>query len=165
MKKPEFSFIDRLNEHHKAGLIRLVKSMYNYMERHGLMLILADEGAEKWLTSVSNTLGKYGMIVIAEDKDEIIGFAHGALKFLPDYLGNSKVGVLTHIYIEDKSRGAGTGKKLTEMLEDWFKSQHVDSVELQVISGNADAIKYWVKMGYDEELIQFRKRLSSGSHE
>ncbi len=161
MENPEFSFIDRLDERQREGLIGLVKSMYEYMERHGLILSLSEDGAEKWTNSINNTLGKYGVIVIAERENKIIGFAHGALKYLPDHLGNFKIGSITHIYVEEKYRGAGIGKKLTEMLEDWFRRQQVHSIELQVISGNSESVEFWRNLGYIEELKQFRKLFHS----
>jgi len=42
-------------------------------------------------------------------------------------------------------------------LEDWFVTKKVHSIELQVITGNPLAKEFWKKLGYLEELQQYRK--------
>jgi ribosomal protein S18 acetylase RimI-like enzyme len=42
-------------------------------------------------------------------------------------------------------------------LQDWFRMKKVHSVELQVISGNPEAKEFWKKLGFVEELQQYRK--------
>jgi GNAT superfamily N-acetyltransferase len=135
----------------------LFTRMYARMDELGLILPLIHSGTEKWLKTARNTAGKYGMVILAKDKDKAIGFAHGMIKFLPDYLGGFTVGLITHVYVDDDSRRTGVGKALVNLLEDWFRMKKVHSMELQVISGNPAAQEFWKKLGYLEELKQYRK--------
>jgi ribosomal protein S18 acetylase RimI-like enzyme len=135
----------------------LFKRMYTRMDELGLVLPLIPGGTEKWLKTVQNTAGKYGMVILAKKSGNAVGFAHGLIKFLPDYLGGFAVGSITHVYVDDHSRQMGIGKTMVNLLEDWFRAKKVHSVELQVISGNIEAKGFWIKLGYMEELQQFRK--------
>lgn len=140
-----------------TAVAALFTKMYARMDEMGLMLPLADDGAEKWLKTARITSGKYGVLVVAKDDAKIIGFAHGMIKFLPDYLGGYSVGIITHVFVDEKARRAGVGKALVKELEAWFGIKKVHSVELQVITGNPNAQAFWKKLGYSEELLQYRK--------
>jgi ribosomal protein S18 acetylase RimI-like enzyme len=135
----------------------LFTRMYSRMDEIGLLLPLSADGTEKWLKTVRNTSGKYGLVILVKDWGKAVGFAHGMVKFLPDYLGGFTVGSITHVYVDDDSRRSGIGKALVNQLEDWFLTKKVHSIELQVITGNPLAKEFWKKLGYLEELQQYRK--------
>lgn len=137
----------------------LFTRMYSRMDEIGLLLPLSADGTEKWLKTVRNTSGKYGLVILVKDWGKAVGFAHGMVKFLPDYLGGFAVGSITHVYVDDDSRRSGIGKALVNQLEDWFLTKKVHSIELQVITGNPLAKEFWKKLGYLEELQQYRKTL------
>jgi len=135
----------------------LFLDMYEYMNQHGLMLDLADGGQQRWIEAVKKTMGRFGVLLICTLGDETIGFAHGSVRISPDYLGNLKIGVITHIHLMDKFRGQGAGIALVRSLEQWFADNEVHSVELQVLSENHPAIGFWKNLGYHNELLQCRK--------
>ena len=86
-----------------------------------------------------------------------MGFAYGAVRFLPDYLGSDKVGVITHIYVRESHRGSGIGGNMLDKLEIWFREKGVSSIELQVVSGNKEAMRFWEQHSFKNELTQYRK--------
>jgi len=135
----------------------LFTRMYSQMNEIGLLLPLCDDGTEKWLKTARNTSGRFGVTILAKDWGKAVGFAHGMIKFLPDYLGGYAVGTITHVYVDDDCRHSGIGKALVNQLEEWFLTKKVHSIELQVITGNPIANEFWKKLGYNEELIQYRK--------
>ncbi len=132
-------------------------SMYAGMSGQGLMLDLAEGGPGKWLEGVKTGLGRFGIIHVAMDGDEPAGFSHGSLRLLPDYLGNLKVGVINHVFVEEGHRNTGVGEALVKALEQWFLKQKVAAVELQVLTGNVTGINFWNRLGYHPELLQYRK--------
>ena len=75
--------------------------MYAYMEKTGLKLGLSDDGASAWLRAVVQGLGRFGTLCIASTGKDIIGFAHASIRLTPDYLGNRKVGVISHIFVAE----------------------------------------------------------------
>ena len=134
----------------------LFSEMYSEMKEQGLLLELADDGMDKWMTGMKSALGRFGVLAVAVREGQLVGFAHGALKLLPDYLGGHKAGIITHIYVSAPYRSRKVGRKLVEILEDWFAEKQVHSIELQVISKNP-ARRFWEKTGYGLELYQYRK--------
>lgn len=135
----------------------LFRKMYSHMSELGLMLPLDEGGAQKWLSTVQTTSGKFGKVVVAKDGNKVVGFAHGMVKFLPDYLGGYSVGIVTHIFVDKHYRDRAVGTKLVYDLEEWFRFKRVHSIELQVISDNPSAMGFWKNLGYMEELRQYRK--------
>jgi ribosomal protein S18 acetylase RimI-like enzyme len=135
----------------------LFEEMYAFMQDHGLMLGLARDGARKWVEGIRQGLGRFGILFICLQQEEVIGFAHGALRLTPDYLGSKKVGVITHVYVREDIRKQGAGKALVKELEQWFDEKEVSSVELQVLTHNESAILFWESAGYQRELLQYRK--------
>lgn len=133
--------------------------MYAYMREHGLKLDLAGNGAQKWVENVSKGLDRFNCIFLAEENGKPTGFAHGSLRLSPDYLGNKKLGVITHVFVRDEYRKQGVGKKLVLALENWFSEKQVHSVELQVLDMNKAGIAFWQELGYPPELMQCRKIL------
>ncbi len=97
------------DDHEFVMVEKLFQAMYDYMEKHGLIIGLAKEGASKWGKGAKKGLGRFGVIYIASKGDEIIGFSHGSIRLTPDYLGNKKVGVITHIFVEGENRSKGVG--------------------------------------------------------
>jgi ribosomal protein S18 acetylase RimI-like enzyme len=149
--------LDKPDDPDWIAVADLFTRMYASMNESGLMLPLIQDGTGKWLKTAMNTSGRYGLVVLAKEESKTIGFAHGLIKFLPDYLGGYAVGSITHVYVDDDSRKSGIGKKLVNILEEWFMLKGVHSIELQVITGNSVAKEFWKSLGYEEELIQYRK--------
>lgn len=157
MGKTDYILLDHADHPYWNEVAELFTRMYARMDEMGLMLPLAEGGAEKWIKMARNTSGKYGIVVLAKDGLLNVGFAHGVIKFLPDYLGGFAIGSITHVFVDEKARKMGIGRKLTEGLENWFRMKKVHSIELQVITGNPVAQEFWKALGYEEELLQYRK--------
>lgn len=157
---PEQVNIQELTQADDPALNRVTElfiDMYHYMNEHGLLLPLAEGGEKKWLEGILKGLGRFGTLLIAETDKDVIGFAHGSIRLAPDYLGNKKLGLITHIYVDREYRGRGVGESLVKKLEKWFKEKDVHSVELQVLAANKSGIAFWEKLGYPVELLQHRK--------
>lgn len=138
---------------------QLFLNLYQHINSKGLLLPLIENGEKLWIESVKNTLGRYSILAAAIDNNYAIGFGYGMLKFLPDYLGGHKVGVITHFYIESEYRKKQIGKAICEKLSNWFVQQKVHSVEVEVAAINPEAEKFWKQMGFQHELVQLRKNI------
>jgi ribosomal protein S18 acetylase RimI-like enzyme len=138
----------------------LFREMYEFQEAHGLLLGLAPDGPAKWLQGVVKGLGRFGCLVGASDGDRLVGFAHGSLQVLPDYLGGGLGGFISHLFVRPEVRGSALGQKLAERALLWLQEKGVSSVELQVLVRNERAIRFWEKLGFVPELFQLRKFLS-----
>lgn len=157
METVDYILLDYANHPGWDAIPDLLAAMYDRMNEMGLMIPLAEGGLDMWLRSAKNTAGKFGIVIIAKRDEMPVGFAHGLLKFMPDYLGNHAVGMVTHVFVTDLARHEGIGKELARRLEEWFRQKNVHSIELQVIPGNKEGMGFWESLGYKEELIQYRK--------
>lgn len=161
LNKIDYIILDK-NEHPEwESVCILFVRMYEAMDQMGLMMPLVEGGAEKWLKTVKNTSGKFGIVILALSENKPVGFAQGMIRFLPDYLGGYPVGLISHVFVDEKYRREGTGRELVQKLENWLIMKHVHSIELQVIGGNPGAAEFWKRLGYDLELIQYRKIINS----
>lgn len=72
--------------------------MYAYMNENGLLLPLVPGGEKMWSKSILPMLGKFGVVWVAHNGKDSIGFAQGTIKVLPNYLGGKK-SVLFHMFL------------------------------------------------------------------
>lgn len=142
-----------------ARVEQMFFDMYDHIRDKGLMTPLIEGGEKIWMNSVKKSLGRFGCLIIASDGEKVIGFVHGLIRFLPDFLGGEKVGFVTHQHIEPDYRGHGLGKRLMEALEQWYHSKGIRQVELQANYYNEYSRKYLESSGYKYEIVQFRKFL------
>ncbi|MDR0271700.1 MAG: GNAT family N-acetyltransferase [Clostridiales bacterium] len=99
-------------------------------------------------------------IFIAKKENEVIGFISGTV--INCFLPVSKVGKIGYIeaaYVIESFRGKGIMSKLENILIEYFKSGGLEFVELNVLSGNLNAKKFWSKSNYTVFREQMRKRI------
>ena len=142
------------------GVEALFTRMYTHMTAHGLRLALATDGAKLWVESAARGQDRSSQLVVCTVDGELMGFAHGAIKLAPGYLGGEKFGSITHVFVEDRFRTRGLGRQLVKALEAWLMKQGSRSIELQVLCENAGAISFWRSLGYQDELLQLRRPIN-----
>lgn len=141
----------------------LFLDMYEYMAKHGLSNSLAADGVKKWRVAVERTLGRLGALAIAESDNKIIGFARGVVRLSPDHLASGKIGFVDHTFVCESWREKGIGRQIFKSLEQWFYSNGVQKLELQVLCDNTTAINAWLAMGFRPEFMQMQKTISESS--
>lgn len=139
---------------------KLFIECYAYFSTKGLLMPLSEDGGRIWRSSIEKTIGKYSVLIVAIQNEEIVAFAHGSLRFAPEFMGAKKVGVVNYIYVNPELRNQNIGFELYTRVENWFKERQVHSCELQVLVLNTSAINFWQSMGFNKELLQMRKMLA-----
>lgn len=136
----------------------MLKDLFAYLSTSELLIPLAEKGESTWSKSIEKVIdGKFGILFIAYDNSQPIGFVHAMIRFTPPYLGNLKVGYISQLYVKQAYRNNSIGTLLMKAAEDWFDSKCVHSYELSVHSFNKQSIEYYHHLGYQDELIQMRK--------
>lgn len=138
-------------------IAELFAGMYQYMNNLGLVQQLVPGGHEVWVNAIKKSLGKLNSIYIASKDDKIVGFAAGNLRLLPAYLGSKKVGYISHVYIIPEYRKQLIAKDLVLRLEQWFEEKKVSFVELEVLSENKSAYRFWEKSGFSLDSYKMLK--------
>jgi len=93
-----------------------------------------------------------------KEKDECIGYIFAYLKTPYNEVINTNVIMLESLFVKEKYRKLGVGKKLIEMLEDWANNSFSDYViEIVCLSNNGSALKFYEKLGYKQVKTILRK--------
>jgi GNAT superfamily N-acetyltransferase len=140
-------------------LEKLFLQFYRGMEEQGILIKMIQDGEKIWMKALKQRIGGVSVMFVAEKNEEIIGFSTGLIKILPLFLGACKVGYVDAIFLLPQYRKTGVSVHLYNVLEEWFISKKVESIELQVLPNNFSGYKFWNKMGYYNELIQMRKKI------
>jgi GNAT superfamily N-acetyltransferase len=129
-------------------------ALYQHQFEHGMLLRLPEGAYDAWLKSITPFLGRFASVVVGELNGEIIAFVAGRIRTLPPYFGSATVGAISEVFVSDAHRGGGIGRRLLAFALEWFRAQQITRVELQVVAGNPDGIRFYQQLGWHEELLQ-----------
>lgn len=129
-------------------------ALYKHQIEHGMLLKLPAGAYDAWLKSIIPFLGRFANVVVAELEGEIIAFVAGRVRTLPPYFGSATIGTISEVFVSDSHRGGGIGRHLLAFALEWFQTQQITRVELQVVAGNPDGIRFYRQLGWHEELLQ-----------
>lgn len=137
-----------------ARIKPLWHALYQHQFEHGMLLRLPEDAFEAWLKSIVPFLGRFASVVVAESGAEIVGFVAGRIRTLPPYFGTATIGTISEVFVSDSLRGGGIGRRLLAFALEWYTAQQITRVELQVVAGNPDGIRFYRQLGWHEELLQ-----------
>ncbi len=129
-------------------------ALYQHQFAHGMLLQLPEGAYDSWLKSIIPFLGRFASVVVAEKDGEIVGFVAGRIRTLPPYFGSGTIGAISEVFVSESLRGGGIGRRLLAFALEWFQAQQITRIELQVVAGNPDGIRFYRQLGWHEELLQ-----------
>jgi len=101
--------------------------------------------------------------IVAEEDHEIIGFAFGYFREVPEAVletwGVSKVATIELLAVDPMYRKQGIGKLLLESLIETFKQSGTDLIGLTCPIKAEDARQLYEKLGFEISAYHMRKRL------
>ena len=104
-------------------------------------------------------LFKKNKYFLAENNGKIIGFVGGEIKIGSGFFKNKRIGHIHALFVEEKYRNRGIGVELIKTFISWLKTKKVKIAELAVSSRNSTAIKLYKNIGFEEFIIQMRKKI------
>jgi len=109
---------------------------------------------------VKNEFGKkHGFIFVAYDGSKQIGYTSGWIEKQPrGVVVVDKVGYLSDLYVDDKYRNKGLGKKLLQTAKSWFKKQGLKFMDIVCYATNPSQ-KLYRRVGFSDYWIGLRMRL------
>lgn len=132
----------------------LWEALYVQQRQQGMLLPVPEDGFAHWARTLEPVLGRFGCLALAERGPELIGFVAGRTRALPAHFGGGMAGLISDVFVVPEQRGRGLAKRMLGAAGDWFASQKIQRLELQVIMGNGPARDAYLKLGWKEELIQ-----------
>ncbi|MBB6453558.1 GNAT superfamily N-acetyltransferase [Salirhabdus euzebyi] len=73
--------------------------------------------------------------------------------------GTGKMGLIDEIFVLEKTRGLGVGKKLMDEAIKWLESKKVKKMKLHAYTWNEKAIQVYEKMGFTPYAISLEKHV------
>lgn len=93
-----------------------------------------------------------GKCFLAIEDEKVIGLIMGAVRKYDeyDYLDYKcpKCGEVTELVVAKETRGKGVGRKLMQVVEEYFKSIGCEYISIEVFAYNKNAIKFYESEGY-----------------
>ena len=140
-------------------MIPMFNGLYEYLERFNLMIKPKANGAELWLKSLENVVGKTNIVIGAVDNGKLVGYFHSALKILPVYLEGGFVGIMLSMFVLPEYRKQSVAEQMYEKSYEWLTAHGVSSIEMQPMANNLRITEYWLARGYEKEIIQLRRMI------
>ena len=106
------------------------------------------EYEEKYLDDVKDLLVELEEYILSIDDDELMGAVRKYDEY--DYLDYKcpKCGEVTELVVAKETRGKGVGRKLMQVVEEYFKSIGCEYISIEVFAYNKNAIKFYESEGY-----------------
>ncbi|MFA5368752.1 MAG: GNAT family N-acetyltransferase [Candidatus Paceibacterota bacterium] len=106
-----------------------------------------------------NIYSSNGLILIAEEDNEIVGYLLAFKNYRPEMFDIKKTGLIADIFIRENCRKKGVGKLLVKGSFDWFKKSKIKTVEINIESKNKPALNFWNTLDFKEVSIEKYKEL------
>lgn len=118
------------------------------------------EAREQYFSYLKNDLSdENSAVFIAMDRDKPVGIITGRIyTTLPIRLLPEK-GHISNLFIVPGHRKKGLATRLVRELLGWFKERGIRDVHLGVFSRNADALKIFRKLKFQEYAIEMKKNI------
>lgn len=113
-----------------------------------------EELAEVFVEALENP--EHITIFMIEEDGEVIGFAN--LMTIFSVWSEGYALVIDDLYIRDKKRGHGLGRKVMEEIEDYARRSGYRRLQFQAEETNPDAKAFYEKLGYKAIAMSFYAR-------
>jgi GNAT superfamily N-acetyltransferase len=111
---------------------------------------------EGWLTQSIDQHNRKGMVLIAEEDGELLGFAtvsHGT-----HFTGQPQA-YIGELATSESAEGRGVGAALVEVCERWARAQGYTILTLSTGAGNTRARRFYNHLGFQDEDVTLTKLL------
>lgn len=143
----------------EPALERLFEALYAHLEAAAGRRLLRDDGYAHWIARYDKVAGRSRLLIGAWDAGRLIGFLDGLLRAAPAYQIEPVTGFIAHLYVDPAYRARAVATRLTDAAAGWFRDRKVATIELQVVAGNEAAHRYWQRLGFEPDNVQYRKML------
>jgi GNAT superfamily N-acetyltransferase len=103
--------------------------------------------AQRWIRILADSTDPRGRVFVAEEADEILGFAHVAASRDPD-ADPSRIGELIAIYVDPVQWKKCIGSRLMAAALTSLRESGFEAAMLWVLSGNVSALRFYESTGW-----------------
>jgi ribosomal protein S18 acetylase RimI-like enzyme len=137
-----------LSDAEKIVELRLL-SQEHAEKSNPLIWRITEEGKRLLKQKVENDLADSNIhVLLAEADGEIIGYVQGEVTSRSDHMPRT-VGQVSLLYVLERFRRKGVGRRLMKELCKFFKSNKAEDLTVRYIIGNKEAEGFWRKLGFE----------------
>lgn len=158
--------IDFDKQKHTDQLVKLFKEFGNYlMEVDPLKrTVYKPDNAEPYTKCILNKVVKAnGTVYVAVKDKKVIGFIMSTVRDMKPSLEDDCIahrkGRVIELFVTERYRKHGVGKKLIDKMEKFFKEKACDVVNIEVFAPNTNAYQFYKSIGYEDRNIDLMKTL------
>jgi ribosomal protein S18 acetylase RimI-like enzyme len=127
-----------------------------------LIIVPKNYGQRFYKSMLRDVKKSNGKIFIAEAEGKVAGFVAGVIfdvgKIKDEFdCKPHRMGRIKELFLNEKYRGNGTGKKLMDAMQSYFKENHCFKVNVEVFSPNANSLSFYKKYGFNERNVDLVK--------
>ena len=104
-------------------------------------------------------LGENGVVFKAIVDGRIIGYLCGGWLRKYPFRKERLFAELENMYVDEKFRSMGIGKKLMEEFEKWCKAKGVETITVECVYENEKALKFYNTNGFKNHSVKLEKRI------
>lgn len=107
---------------------------------------------------------KNKLILVAVDRASIVGFCTVRVDGMPGYFKHARRVVIESLYIDQKYRNRGLGKKLLNKAIEWARKQNTDFIEIETWASNQDARRLYQRTQFKTRFIGLSQKILWEKH-
>ncbi len=130
------------------AIVALWMAMMHEHESFDPRVRLAENAANAYRQYARYHISNGGAVFVAEHLDRIVGFCLGyPARNLPMFLP-AQYGYLSDVMVSQPWRRKGVGRALVRAAREWFRTEGIPHVQLQVYNSNGPGRAFWEKEGF-----------------
>jgi GNAT superfamily N-acetyltransferase len=117
--------------------------------------------ADAWQNTISAWLTRSDVTVLVADREgQLIGYMIGWVRENLPLLTPAHYGLISEMSVDGHCKQGGVGTALFQAMQAWFKTHHLDYVEVRVPRLQPIEQAFWRALGAEQHLDELRYRLS-----
>ncbi|HLE46799.1 MAG TPA: GNAT family N-acetyltransferase [Candidatus Thermoplasmatota archaeon] len=140
----------------------MMKTLAGQRKESDHNLVLKDEYARFFGSYMMSFLKNPDAVVkIAEDDNEVVGYAVATRGREAAFFKYSHVAILSDVFVRDSHRGKGVGRILLEAIEKWARAQRLQAIEVNVFPDHAEEIGSLKGLGFFPSRVKMLRPLDA----
>lgn len=140
------------NKTHIPGIMEVWKEYVDYYSQLDPFFVLREDGNNRFIAFLeSQILSSKSLLLVALNDDDIVaGYSLAHIKMYPPIFQQALYGYISELAVKLDFMRNNIGDLLLAGMIKWFKSKHIERVELQVFTHNKLGNNFWKKHGFKE---------------
>lgn len=90
------------------------------------------------------------LVLVALEEGNVVGYSVAQVRKSSPAFKRERFGFIDAVAVKVDYRRRGIGAQMLEKILDWFKSQNIDMIELDVTAANQIGYPFWKKHGFKD---------------